>query len=483
MTLRLRLVLALVLLVAVGLAIFGIATYSLYSSAEYARLDDQVRASVGIVTAQLLNEAGYGAVRPDDGPRGGPPATPPVVVPPGTYAELRDETGAPISSIQLSDTSARPDLPDVLRSEPGRGRLYTTGSATGEGSWRVLVAPTNRPPGDSIVVAVPTSTVQDSLDQLVLIEVFAAAVLLAILAAGSWLVLRRGLRPLENMATEARSITAGDLSHRVSPADDRSEVGELGLALNTMLGELEMSFDERAATEQRLRQFLSDASHELRTPLTSIQGFAELFRLGADRDLETTAVSMRRIEEESARMKILVDDLLLLARLDETRAPERKSVDVTVIAADACRDAVAVDDEHPFTLDAPEPVVVAGDEDHLRQAVANLVTNAQRHTPARTPIEVSTAIDDGSAVIAVRDHGTGLDDEALAHVFDRFWQANPARSGGGAGLGLSIVAAVAEEHGGSAAVENAEGGGARFTIRLPLDGASPSPNGGGGSTA
>jgi two-component system OmpR family sensor kinase len=168
-------------------------------------------------------------------------------------------------------------------------------------------------------------------------------------------------------------------------------------------------------------------------------------------------------------MKTLVDDLLLLARLDETRAPERVAVDLSVIAADACRDAVTLQPDRPVTLDAPAPVVVAGDEDHLRQAVGNLVTNAWTHTPEGTPIEVSAVVDDGQARVEVRDHGPGLDDEAAVHVFDRFWQANPARSGGGAGLGLSIVAAVAEEHGGSASASNAPGGGARFVMCLPLD--------------
>jgi two-component system OmpR family sensor kinase len=479
MTLRLRLVLALVLLTTVGLAVFGVATYSLYASAEYGRLDDQVRASVPVVTVELQRQAGFANVGPGDQDRGNGPgggAPPPVVVPPGTYAVLRDPSGTTLSAIQLSDTSARPDIPAHLVA-PGTGdRLFTTGSAVGSGDWRVLVTHANRPFGGSVIVAVPTKEVQSSLQELVIIEIAAAAVLLAILAAGSWLVLRRGLRPLEQMATSARSITAGDLSHRVEPSDDRTEVGQLGLALNTMLGELEESFDERAATERRLRQFLSDASHELRTPLTSIQGFAELSRLGAERDPEALAVSMRRIEEESARMKTLVDDLLLLARLDETRPPEREPVDLTVIAADACRDAAATDGGRTITLDGPEPVIVAGDEDHLRQAVGNLVTNALHHTPEGTPIEVSTSVDDGAALIAVRDHGEGLSDDALAHAFDRFWQANPARSGGGTGLGLSIVAGVAEEHGGEATADNAVGGGARFTIRLPLNAAEgPAP--------
>ena len=208
------------------------------------------------------------------------------------------------------------------------------------------------------------------------------------------------------MATSARSITAGDLSQRVSPSDDRTEVGQLGLALNTMLGEIEAAFQERDATEQRLRQFLADASHELRTPLTSIQGFAELFRLGADHDHVDLAVIMRRIEEESARMKTLVDDLLLLARLDETRPVERAPVDLAVLAADACSDAVAVEPDRPVSLDAPEPVVVAGDGDHLRQAIANLVSNALRHTPAGSP-STSARASTTVAVVTVRDHGPG----------------------------------------------------------------------------
>jgi two-component system OmpR family sensor kinase len=307
----------------------------------------------------------------------------------------------------------------------------------------------------------------------VIIEAAAGLGLLALLGAGSWLILRRGLRPLERMAHSAATITAGDLSQRVQPSDGRTEVGQLGLALNTMLGEIEAAFRVREATEARLRQFLSDASHELRTPLTSIQGFAELFRMGADHDHVNLGVILRRIEEETARMRVLVDDLLLLARLDETRPLERGPVDLSVLAADACSDAVAADPRRPVTLDAPEPIVVLGDRDHLRQAIANLVANAVAHTPHDAALEVSARMDLGAARVSVRDHGPGLGGDGLAHVFDRFWQADRARTGRGAGLGLSIVAAIAAEHGGTASATNAPGGGAIFTLRLPLDGSSP----------
>jgi two-component system OmpR family sensor kinase len=376
----------------------------------------------------------------------------------------------PDGVIQVSGSSSVPDLPDDVDVPAHGSHFFTTGSEKGSGRWRVSASRSDHNDGNAVLVAVPTDEITASLTRLVLIEVISAFVLLALIAAGAWLLLRRGLRPLEQMAASARSITAGDLSQRVSPADERTEVGQLGLALNTMLGEIEEAFREREATEHRLRQFLSDASHELRTPLTSIQGFAELFRLGADQDRVELAVILRRIEEETARMKILVNDLLLLARLDETRPAERVAVDLAVLAADACSDVVAADPSRPVVLDAPEPVVIAGDRDHLRQAIANLVSNAVRHTPAGTPLEVTARLERGTATVAVRDHGRGLDEEALEHVFDRFWQGDRARVGPGAGLGLSIVAAIAHEHGGAATAGNASDGGAIFTLRLPLDG-------------
>jgi two-component system OmpR family sensor kinase len=472
MTLRWRLVLALTVLVTAGLAVFGVVTYSLYSRSEYQRLDDQLANSIPLVTNTLYQKAGLDTDH-DGGPADygrGPHPGPPPDVPPSTYAELRDASGAVLSSIQVVDQSSQPKLAADLEAPLRGSDVFTTGSVNGGGDWRVSVSRSGRGDGNVVAVAIPMGEVTRSLNRLIVIETAAAAALLAVLAGGAWLILRRGLRPLEHMATSARSITAGDLSQRVEPSDTRTEVGLLGLALNTMLGEIEDAFREREQTEQRLRQFLSDASHELRTPLTSIQGFAELFRLGADQDHIDLEVTMRRIEEESARMKTLVNDLLLLARLDETRPVQRAPVDLAVLAADACSDAVAAEPSRPISLDAPAPVVVSGDQDHLRQAIANLVTNALKHTPSGTPIEVSAERRNGHAVVSVRDHGAGLDTEALHHAFDRFWQADDARTGAGAGLGLSIVAAIAHEHGGSVAVTNAPDGGARFSIELPLNG-------------
>jgi two-component system OmpR family sensor kinase len=277
------------------------------------------------------------------------------------------------------------------------------------------------------------------------------------------------------MATATRSIGSANLEARVDPGTDpKSEVGQLGSALNSMLNELDAAFRERDATEARLRQFLADASHELRTPLTSIQGFSELYRLGMANDPEQLAVIMGRIESESTRMKGLVEDLLLLARMDQTRPFEPAPVDLVVLAADSCTDIAAAHPDRAIRLDAPEPVVVNGDAAHLQQALANLLANAGRHTPAGTPLEVHVTSDDTWAEISVRDHGPGLSEEALAHVFDRFWQADSARVGEGSGLGLSIVAAIAAEHGGSAHAANAAdpAGGALFTLRIPITQAS-----------
>jgi two-component system, OmpR family, sensor kinase len=474
MTLRSRLVAALSAVFAIGMVVYGIGTYRAFAAAELARLDDEVRDTVALVERELAGAAG-------DGPPGetGPPADgsggpgrdgrdgdPPRRVAPGTYAVVLASDGSVRSSLQVGGGDAVPDLRDL----PSADVPVTRPSLEGAGSWRVLGK--TGADGRRIVVAVPLTSVDEALGGLLLIEVVAGTSLLAALAAGSWVVLRTGLRPLEEMAAATRTISAGELDRRV-PVDARSsEVGQLGTAINGMLDDLERAFAQRAATEAKLRRFVADASHELRTPLTSIQGYAELFRLGQQREggdpLELDVIA-RRIEGEAGRMRRLVDDLLTLARLDDPRPAAIGPVDLAVVAADACTDAVARDPDRPLQLDAPEPVVVQGDEGHLRQAVTNLVANAMRHTPAGTPIEVTALRRAQEAVVVVRDHGPGLGAEAQARAFDRFWQADPSRAGTGAGLGLSIVQAIATEHGGTAAAADHPEGGAVVTLTIPLD--------------
>ena len=468
MGLRLRLVLALMALFAVGMVVYGVGTYRAFARAELDRLDEDLRQALPLVTRELIAEA-----RHRGGPQGGPGSDPdvgpgrggsgPVIVAPGTFGQLVGPGGRVLATIQVSEETERPDLSSV---ELDGTEIVTVPSEDGRGEWRVSTASVG---GASVVVAVPTTAVSRALRGLLLIETVAGLVLLALLATGAWVILRSGLRPLERMASTARSISAGSLDQRVDVPGSQTEVGHLATALNGMLDDLETSFREREATEAKLRRFLADAAHELRTPLTSIQGFAELFRLGSDSEHVDLPTIMRRIEDESGRMRRLVEDLLTLARLDETHPVERRPVDLAVLAADACSDAVAMQPDRPVRLDAPEPVPVVGDPGHLRQAVGNLVVNALTHTPAGTPIEVSAHRHDGRARLAVRDHGSGLDGESLQRVFDRFWQADPSRAGTGTGLGLSIVQAVAAEHGGSTAAANAPDGGAIFTLDLPSE--------------
>jgi two-component system OmpR family sensor kinase len=463
MSLRAKLVIALGALLALGLLAFGIGTYARYSAAEYRRLDDRLRSS-SIAAERELHELARLDVGPPGGLEGsGPDDARALGI--GSYAELRDGTGAVLVHLPTDSSSAAPALPAAIAT---LNRPFTVGAATGSGDWRALATPDSRFPGLRVIVATPLGDVADSLRGLVIIEVIAAAVILALITVGAWWILRRGLRPLESMAVAAGSIHGGDMSLRVTPGDGRGEVGQLGLALNSMLDNLQEAFAAQKESEARLRQFLADASHELRTPLTSIQGFAELFRLGVASEHVDTDVIMRRIEEESERMRVLVDELLLLARLDERRDVEPTDVDLAVLAADACSDAVAAGPDRPITLDAPRPVAVAGVPDQLRQAIANLVSNALTHTPTATPIEVSALSVADRAVVTVRDHGPGLSDEALLHSFDRFWQADPSRIGPKSGLGLSIVLAIAESHQGSATARNHPDGGAEFTIDLPL---------------
>jgi two-component system OmpR family sensor kinase len=236
-----------------------------------------------------------------------------------------------------------------------------------------------------------------------------------------------------------------------------------------MLEKIEAAFAERRASEERLRRFVADASHELRTPLTSIRGYAELFRRGADARPEDLAKSMRRIEEESTRMSELVEELLLLARLDQGRPLERASVDLTRVALDAVEDARAVQPGRRIQIEEPGPVMIDGDEARLRQVAANLLSNALIHTPERTGIRVRVSKDGVSALFEVADDGPGLTAEQAEKVFDRFFRVDPARSRetGSAGLGLSIVAAIVHAHGGDVKLETAPGRGATFVVRLP----------------
>jgi len=270
----------------------------------------------------------------------------------------------------------------------------------------------------------------------------------------------------------AGAIAAGDLTRRVEPADSKSEIGRLGLALNGMLSQIESAFAERTASNGRLRRFVADASHELRTPLTSIRGYSEMLRRGAAESPEDAELARRRIEEESIRMTGLVDDMLVLARLDQGRPLEQEPVDLQAIATDAAADARVVAPQREINLTSAGTVVVNGDDTRLRQVLGNLVRNAIVHTPPQTSIDISLSTQDSVARLSVADHGPGLSAEEIDRIFEPFYRADPSRSrdSGGAGLGLSIVSAVVTAHGGQVKVRETDGGGATFEVDLPLAG-------------
>ncbi len=383
---------------------------------------------------------------------------------------------APDGTLLDADPSGYPDAPDPLPVLPAASsldgtmgkRIVTLRSADGELAYRALVD--RRPDATIDVTAAPLSSVDDAVAHIVRAVASAAAAALALAALASWWLIRGGLRPVDRMVDTAAAIAGGDLGRRVPDADPRTELGRLGAALNEMLGQIERSAAARAASEERLRRFVADAAHELRTPLTSLRGYAELYRQGALPTPEAVAKAMGRIESEAARMGRLVEDLLLLARLDRQRALEREPVDLAVLAREATADFAAVEPERPFEHRLEDGVVVLGDRARLRQVVDNLLANARTHTPAGTPVRLSVRRAGGEAELVVADEGPGIPPEARERVFERFWRADPgrARARGGSGLGLAIVASLVAAHDGTVSVADGSAPGARFVVRLPL---------------
>ena len=359
---------------------------------------------------------------------------------------------------------------------------FTVSATHGSSGYRVRAV--RAPDGATVVLALSLRDVDASVRRLVLVEIIATVSVIGILGLVTFWVLRLGVRPIKRMTATAAAIASGDLSQRVPAGHRGTEAGELSDALNAMLTRIEDAFDQRAASQARLRQFVADASHELRTPVTTIRGYAELFRHGGLSNEDDLAQAMRRTEQESVRMASLVDDLLLLARLDEGRPLERTTLDLGVLGIDAAADAQAASPDHEIAADIAVDVMVEGDEDRLRQVLANLVGNALVHTIAGTSITVRVHAVGSHAVVEVNDDGPGMPPEAAARAFERFWRADGSRSrhAGGSGLGLAIVKAIVESHGGSVSLRTAEGHGTSVALELPLA-HRPAINGDGPSAA
>ena len=323
----------------------------------------------------------------------------------------------------------------------------------------------------SVFVAQSLAGVDETSKRLRVIFLFIGFIALLLIGFASRMVIRVGLRPLVAVEETAEKIAAGDLSARLPDAKPDTEVGRLVTSLNAMLSRIEESFAARAASENKLRRFVADASHELRTPLTAIRGFAELHRQGAVKGEAATSELVGRIENESVRMGALVEDLLMLARLDQSRDLVSVPVDLTELVSEAVESARAAGPEHPISLNLPEEAFVLGDARKIHQVVANLLANARIHTPAGTLITVSIESNNEGTTVSIADAGPGLSEEDQARIFERFYRADPSRNRAkeeGSGLGLSIVDAVMQAHGGKVGVTSTLGEGATFSVFFPL---------------
>jgi two-component system, OmpR family, sensor kinase len=468
-SLRGRLLLSTLLLLAAGLLVADVATFGSLRSFLVRRVDQQLRSAVFPVD-RVLDQITGGH------PHFGPSPTG-LVVPPGTYGAFVDPSGRvmPGAAVIFGYQGQRVPAPRLPGDLPGSStgpavgpRFFTTTAANGgRVRYRSIAVPLAAGQG-TLVVAIPLAEISGTLRRLLVVEVLATGAVMALGGALAYRLVRGGLRPLEDMGETAGAIAGGELSRRVEPAEADTEVGRLGLALNAMLGQIETAFDKQRASEERLRQFVADASHELRTPLTSIRGYAELFRRGASTRPDDLAKAMERIEAEASRMGVLVEDLLLLARLDKGVPLDLARVDLASLASRAVEDARAADPERRIDLLGDGPLFVEGDEARLKQVLDNLFANVRVHTPPGTPASVTMSAD-GAAKLDVADEGPGIPTQDREHLFERFYRGDPSRSRekGGAGLGLAIASEIARAHGGSLDLVDSNGG-ARFRLTLPL---------------
>ena len=477
-SLRNRLVLGVVILSTLGFITSGIVAQKQIESFLIHQIDDQLVSvasgalprvnRAGIVDDEEFQERrGFVGEDGDDAP-----PTPLNQVPTSISLTLFDGNGTVVAGIggDLNRVSVRDYIAGYSPAAVAefRGKPFTV-SAEGE-NFRVLALPLPSGLG-SVAIAQSLNDVDRTLNRLQWLFFLIGFVIVGLIALASRTVIRVGLTPLSHVEATAAQIAAGDLSARLPDAKPTTEVGRLTTSLNTMLTRIEESFALRKASEDKLRRFVADASHELRTPLTAIRGFAELHRQGAVVGEEDTKQLLARIEGESIRMGSLVEDLLLLARLDQAREMQALPVDIAAVTREAVASAQVAGPNHPILLkgDAGE-LYILGDKNRIHQVVANLLANARTHTPAGTKIDVSIAQSEDGVRISVSDNGPGLSEEDQKRIFERFYRADSSRvrvDGEGSGLGLSIVDAVMQAHGGRVTVVSEIGKGATFTLFFP----------------
>ena len=471
LSLRTQLVLVTSVLIALAIAVTSLVAISALRAQMVHQLDEEMKAS----SSSLVSSVGTSQTRQDGAV--------------GSYrVYVLDQHGNVLYSIAGADQQAENE-PVLTGWDSEKVKKYhetgtTVNSRTGSNDWRIMpisLESSTNGQASSMVIALP---LKQTNQVVALVGVLTFAFGLATLAAAiamTWVIVTRTFEPLARVEQTAAKIAAGDLSQRIEDYNPSNEIGNLAISLNTMLAQIESSFNAQAKSEAKMRRFVGDASHELRTPLVSIRGYSELYRQGALPNDEAVATAMGRIESESKRMGQLVEDLLTLARIDERRESKLAPFDLFHLAVDASNDAYATSPDREVSLVgltddvAPTSAPVIGDESRMRQVVANLLTNAMRYTPAGTPLEIAVGVREDVpgyplSVIEVRDHGPGIHGEDRERVFERFYRTDASRSRetGGTGLGLSIVAAILEQHDGSVHIEETPGGGATFVISLPF---------------
>ncbi len=421
------------------------------STASYESLITQVDERLVVAAEDLAENATFGANL--DVPRG------------STVARVDVAADGSVAAFRPSGLSSAPDpipsLPDDLSA---RDRdPFTVDSVDSARQYRVTVI--DQGEGRSTVLAVSLEQVDTAMGKIGLSLLFGGLIALVVGGALAAFFIRRETRKLDIVAATADAFAVGDFTMRAPVREDSSEVGRVVLALNSMLDRVETSVNQEQEAKERLRAFIDDVSHELRTPVTTIHGYADLFEQGGLPSEDAVAHAMGRIQEESGRMALLIEELLTLARMDMVRVPQRLPVDLTAVASDVVADARVTAPDRIITLDGPDALMLMGDRDRLQQAVSNLVQNALTHTPADTLVHVTTGVEGEQVVVEVHDEAGSIAPEQLPHLFDRAWRGD--ENGTTHGLGLSITKRIVEEHGGVVETSSAPSSGTRFRIVLP----------------
>ena len=482
-SLRSRISLGVVLLAAFGFFASGIVAQNALRSYLTTQIDHELEAitggtlprilRAGIAYEALENHREEGKGREDDeSPAGNQPNSPLQRIPTTTSLTVLDVSGNVVGGLggDLNKASISDYVRGLLPSEVAQhGDEPFTIEAPGADFRAVARSLPNN--SGTLVAAQSLEELDNTISRLGFLFLFISLVLLILMAIAARTVVSVGLRPLEAAEDTAEEIASGNLSARMPETSPNTEVGRLVSTFNKMLTRIEESFSARAKSEDKLRRFVADASHELRTPLTAIRGFSELYRQGAVKGEEDTKQLISRIEGESKRMSSLVEDLLLLARVDQFREMKSEAVDIVKLVADATASAQVSGPNHPITLIAPNSeVFMLGEEVRIHQVLANLLANARAHTPDGTPIAVMISSNDDEVSISVADKGPGISEDDQKRIFERFYRADSSRSRSGedgTGLGLSIVEAVMQAHGGTVSVESELGKGTKFTLTFP----------------